>query len=210
MPTSACVCASIAASMPTRPSGGRTCRPAASLEDYPGVLPRLQQVWPRPLDAMAELEALLFRRSRGELFELPAYREVLFLYALARDLLDRDGDRSEPCRPAAAAGRWRRIQQHGAFAAGWHGARRRRRTARPERPADRARGPGPDAGGTRDQHLRSAGHGTPRVAPVGDRCRGGQVPRGGYRRCSRCSAVSSVSSRLAKHSRARPCSKPPS
>ena len=39
---------------------------------------------------MAELEALLFRKSRGELFELPAYREVLFLYSLARDLLDRE------------------------------------------------------------------------------------------------------------------------
>ncbi len=61
-----------------------------SLEDYTGVLPRLQQVWPRPLDAMAELEALLFRKSRGDLFELPAYREVLFLYSLARDLLDRE------------------------------------------------------------------------------------------------------------------------
>ena len=61
-----------------------------SLEGYPGVLPRLAHVWPRPLDAMAELEALLFRKSRGELFDLPAYREVLFLYALARDLLDRE------------------------------------------------------------------------------------------------------------------------
>jgi hypothetical protein len=39
---------------------------------------------------MAELEALLFRKSRGELFDLPAYREVLFLYALARDLLERE------------------------------------------------------------------------------------------------------------------------
>jgi hypothetical protein len=61
-----------------------------SLDDYPGVVPRLQQVWPRPLDAMAELEALLFRKSRGQLFDLPAYREVLFLYSLARDLLDRE------------------------------------------------------------------------------------------------------------------------
>ncbi len=61
-----------------------------SLEDYPGVLPRLQQVWGKPLDGMAELEALLFRKSRGELFDLPAYRDVLFLYALARDLLDRE------------------------------------------------------------------------------------------------------------------------
>ena len=61
-----------------------------TLDDYGGVLPRLQQVWTRPLDAMAELEALLFRKSRGELFDLPAYREVLFLYSLARDLLDRE------------------------------------------------------------------------------------------------------------------------
>ena len=60
------------------------------LEDYPGVVPRLTQVWSRPLDAMAELEALLFRKSRGDLFDLPAYREVLFLYALARDLFDRE------------------------------------------------------------------------------------------------------------------------
>ncbi|MDQ2779510.1 MAG: hypothetical protein M3Y32_08135 [Pseudomonadota bacterium] len=61
-----------------------------ALEDYSGVVPRLQQVWPKPLDAMAELEALLFGKSRGDLFDLPAYREVLFLYSLARDLLDRD------------------------------------------------------------------------------------------------------------------------
>ena len=61
-----------------------------TLDTYAGVIPRLQQVWPRPLDAMAELEALLFRKSRGDLFELPAYREVLFLYSMARDLLDRE------------------------------------------------------------------------------------------------------------------------
>ena len=61
-----------------------------SLEGYPEVLPRLIQVWPKPLDAMAELEAMLFRKTDGELFDLPAYRELLFLYALARDLLDRE------------------------------------------------------------------------------------------------------------------------
>ncbi|MFN9745858.1 MAG: hypothetical protein ACK57B_09470 [Betaproteobacteria bacterium] len=71
------------------PEWGVDLTTGRSLEDYVGVIPRLQQVWARPLDAMAELEALLFRKSRGELFELPAYREVLFLYALARDLLDR-------------------------------------------------------------------------------------------------------------------------
>jgi hypothetical protein len=72
------------------PDWGNDLMAGRSLEDYPGVAPRLQQVWPRPLDAMAELEALLFRKSRGELFDLPAYREVLFLYSLARDLLDRE------------------------------------------------------------------------------------------------------------------------
>lgn len=72
------------------PEWGADLHGGRSLEDYAGVVPRLQQVWARPLDAMAELEALLFRKSRGELFELPAYREVLFLYSLARDLMDRE------------------------------------------------------------------------------------------------------------------------
>ena len=71
------------------PQWGADLAAGRSLDDYPGVVPRLQQVWPRPMDAMAELEALLFRKSRGELFDLPAYREVLLLYSLARDLLDR-------------------------------------------------------------------------------------------------------------------------
>ncbi|MCA0241190.1 MAG: hypothetical protein LCI02_10020 [Proteobacteria bacterium] len=61
-----------------------------SLEDYPAVVGRLQMVWPSPIDAMAALESLLFRKSRGELFDMPAYRDVLFLYSLARDLLDRE------------------------------------------------------------------------------------------------------------------------
>lgn len=61
-----------------------------SLEDYPSIIARLQMAWPSPIDAMAELESLLFRKSRGELFDLPAYRDVLFLYSLARDLLDRE------------------------------------------------------------------------------------------------------------------------
>jgi hypothetical protein len=61
-----------------------------SLEDYPSIIARLQRAWPSPIDAMAELESLLFRKARGELFDLPAYRDVLFLYALARDLLDRE------------------------------------------------------------------------------------------------------------------------
>jgi hypothetical protein len=59
-----------------------------ALEDYAAVIGWIQRVWPKPLDAMAELESLLFRKDGGELFDLPAYRELLLLYGLARDLLD--------------------------------------------------------------------------------------------------------------------------
>jgi len=58
-----------------------------ALEDYPLAMGRVQRAWPSPLDAMAEIEALLFRRGEeAELFDLPAYQEVLFLYQMARDL----------------------------------------------------------------------------------------------------------------------------
>jgi hypothetical protein len=89
-----------------------------SLEDYPGIVPRLQQVWPRPLDAMAELEVLLFRKSRGELFDLPAYRDVLFLYSLARDLLDREAAHSgdvDLLLPLADGGEFRHTAAHPYF-----------------------------------------------------------------------------------------------
>jgi hypothetical protein len=72
------------------PDWGVDLQAGRSIEDYAGIVPRLQQAWKRPLDAMAELEVLLFRKSQGELFDLPAYREVLLLYSLARDLHDRE------------------------------------------------------------------------------------------------------------------------
>jgi hypothetical protein len=56
------------------------------LLDYPDVLATLQAQWPHPLDAMAELENLLFRRRSGEMFDLPAYRDVLALFSVAREL----------------------------------------------------------------------------------------------------------------------------
>jgi hypothetical protein len=62
-----------------------------TLDQYPDVIHRLEDCWKAPLDAMAELEALMFRRDEGEVFDLPAYREVLFLYSMARDLLDHQG-----------------------------------------------------------------------------------------------------------------------
>lgn len=60
-----------------------------TLEEYPEVIARLVRVWPVPLDALAELEALMFRRTRGELFDLPAFRDVLLLHAMAVDLHER-------------------------------------------------------------------------------------------------------------------------
>jgi hypothetical protein len=72
---------SVAPDWDTDPMSGR------SLEDYPLVIGRVQRAWPAPLDAMAELEAMLFRRGAdAELFDLPAYQELLYLYTIARDL----------------------------------------------------------------------------------------------------------------------------
>ena len=76
---------SVAPEWQADPKAGR------KLEDYGLAMGRIQRAWPSPLDASAELEALLFRRGEGaELFDLPAYQEVLFLYQMARDLHDAD------------------------------------------------------------------------------------------------------------------------
>jgi len=70
----------------TGPTAGR------SLEDYPDTIAVLERAWPSPLDAMAILEGLLFKRDdTSELFDLPAYRDVLMLYSLARDLWQTGG-----------------------------------------------------------------------------------------------------------------------
>ena len=61
-------------------AGGR------QLEDYPDVVLRLQRAWPQPMRAVAELESLLLRRADLEPFDLPAYRDVLMLHALVRDM----------------------------------------------------------------------------------------------------------------------------
>lgn len=68
------------------PQHGRT------LEEYPDVVQRLQGLWSSPLNAMAVLEAMLFRNDElQELFDLPAYKDVLLLYSLARDLYQQEG-----------------------------------------------------------------------------------------------------------------------
>lgn len=72
------------------PEWGEDLSAGRTLEDHADVVRRLQDAWTRPLDAMAELESLLFRKVDGEMFELQAYRDLLFLYAMARDRLDRE------------------------------------------------------------------------------------------------------------------------
>ena len=70
----------------TGPTAGR------SLEDYPETVQLLEGAWASPIDAMAILEGLLFKRDdTSELFDLPAYRDVLVLYSLARDLWQNGG-----------------------------------------------------------------------------------------------------------------------
>jgi pilus assembly protein FimV len=63
-----------------------------SLEDYPALIEHLQGLWQSPIDAMAILENMLFRKDdSGDMFDLPAYKDVLLLYALARDLWQQGG-----------------------------------------------------------------------------------------------------------------------
>lgn len=60
------------------------------LVDYPDVVERLQTLWAEPARAMEVLEmSLVHPGPDTDAFDLPAYRELLFLYAVARDLSDR-------------------------------------------------------------------------------------------------------------------------
>ena len=63
-----------------------------TLIDYPDTIVRLQQLWASPVRVMETLDASLFRRNKtDETFDLPAYRELLLLYAVARDLAEHAG-----------------------------------------------------------------------------------------------------------------------
>jgi uncharacterized coiled-coil protein SlyX len=67
-----------------------------ALDEYPKVLIQLQRYWDEPSRITTLLDDLLMRHGEGgESFELPAYRELLFLYSIARDLSE---------HPAAVSG----------------------------------------------------------------------------------------------------------
>jgi hypothetical protein len=76
------------------PEWGADLNAGRTLEDYPVVMAHIERVWGRPVDAMAILETLLFRTDTATVFDLPAYREVLFLYTLARDLHERSAQKA--------------------------------------------------------------------------------------------------------------------
>lgn len=61
------------------------------LDDYPSVIGNLQRAWTTPAQALETLRASLVDRAEpAKPFTLPAYRELLLLYAIARDLAERD------------------------------------------------------------------------------------------------------------------------
>jgi pilus assembly protein FimV len=56
------------------------------LEAYRETVEKLQELWVSPAKAMETLAGALFRRDPSDqTYDLPAYRELLFLYAIARD-----------------------------------------------------------------------------------------------------------------------------
>ena len=64
-----------------------------SLDAYPSTLAGLQSLWSSPRQVMPAIESWLFRRAgTAEMFDLAAYRDLLFLYAVARDRADSGGD----------------------------------------------------------------------------------------------------------------------
>jgi hypothetical protein len=68
------------------PEWGADPNAGRSLLEYPDVLHRIQGVWAQPVDAMAELQTLMFRNDSNLLFDLPAYRDIMLLFTVARDL----------------------------------------------------------------------------------------------------------------------------
>lgn len=61
------------------------------LDDYPSVMGRLQRLWTLPSLALEVLQSVLLGRDEtARPLALPAYRELLLLYAVARDLAEHD------------------------------------------------------------------------------------------------------------------------
>lgn len=71
------------------------------LEHYGATLARIEAQWPRP-GTLALIEELVFRKpgTRGdESFDLAAYRELLLLYSVAKEVIDPDSAPPTPVTP---------------------------------------------------------------------------------------------------------------
>ncbi len=65
------------------------------LESYHGALSRIEALWPSP-KVLDIIEESIFRKpdSHDEVFDLGAYRELLLLYAVAKEIISPEADRS--------------------------------------------------------------------------------------------------------------------
>jgi pilus assembly protein FimV len=71
---------------PAWESYGRQTR---TLQSYVPEFQHVMTTWSTPSQAVTLIQSLLYRRdASSEVFELPAYEELLFLYAVARDVLE--------------------------------------------------------------------------------------------------------------------------
>lgn len=72
------------------PAWGGALNEGRSLEDYAEVVERLQVLWPMPLEALEEIEALMHAQAGAGAFDLPAFRDLLVLHGIAGDLLGQE------------------------------------------------------------------------------------------------------------------------
>ncbi len=78
------------------PSWDEELAAGRSLEDYPTVISRLQGLWDSPVRSLEVLRASLLRGDGdAKAFDLPAYRELLVLYGIARDRVQLDATGEE-------------------------------------------------------------------------------------------------------------------
>lgn len=71
------------------PDWGSDLLQGRALDEYPQMLRQLQRLWDEPQRVTQMLDASLMRQDGdGETYDLPAYRELLFLYSIARDLAE--------------------------------------------------------------------------------------------------------------------------
>lgn len=78
----------------TAPSFDNFSHSRRGLERYPKALTRIQNLWPSPA-VLQLIEASLFRQLGvfdGDMFDLEAYRELLLLYGVAREITADAGD----------------------------------------------------------------------------------------------------------------------